>query len=72
MTGELTLTGNVLPIGGLREKTLAAYNAGVSRGIIPHDNEGDLDEIDPVVREKLKFIPVRRADEVLKTALCRK
>ncbi len=72
MTGELTLTGNVLPIGGLREKTLAAYNAGVSRVIIPQDNEGDLDEIDPVVREKLKFIPVRRADEVLKTALCRK
>lgn len=71
MTGEITLRGNVLAIGGLKEKTLAAYNAGVKRVIIPADNEGDLEEIDPIVRESLEFIPVKHADEVLGIALKR-
>lgn len=69
MTGELTLTGRVLPIGGLREKTTAAYSAGVRRVIIPYDNTGDLEEIDPEVRAGLEFIPCKRASEVLALAI---
>ena len=69
MTGEITLRGTVLPIGGLREKTMAAYAAGVKTVLIPADNTGDLEEIDPVARENLTFIPCRRADEVLQAAL---
>ncbi|MBQ7828535.1 MAG: endopeptidase La, partial [Clostridia bacterium] len=69
MTGELTLTGRVLPIGGLREKTTAAYSAGVTRVIIPYDNTGDIEEIDPDVRAGLEFSPCRTAAEVLELAL---
>jgi ATP-dependent Lon protease len=69
MTGEVTLRGNVLPIGGLKEKTMAAYAAGVTTVCIPADNVGDLDEIDPIARENLTFIPCRRASEVLAAAL---
>ncbi len=69
MTGELTLTGRVLPIGGLREKTMAAFSAGVTRVIIPYDNIGDLEEIDREVREKLEFFPCKTAEEVLDIAL---
>ena len=69
MTGELTLTGRVLPIGGLREKTTAAYSAGVTGVIIPYDNQGDIDEIDPDVRAGLVFHPCRTASEVLELAL---
>ncbi|MBE6562118.1 MAG: endopeptidase La [Ruminococcaceae bacterium] len=69
MTGELTLTGRVLPIGGLREKTFAAYKAGVKTVIIPKDNVPDLEEIDKTVREKLEFRPVTKASEVLSIAL---
>ncbi len=72
MTGELTLTGRVLAIGGLKEKTTAAWSAGVTRVIIPYDNRSDLEEIDPIVRQKLLFIPCRDAGEVLREALCRK
>ena len=71
MTGEITLRGNVLAIGGLREKTMAAYAAGVSTVLIPADNVGDLDEIDPAARENLKFIPCRKASDVLNAALAR-
>ena len=70
MTGELTLTGRVLAIGGLKEKTTAAWSAGVTRVIIPYDNRADLEEIDPIVRQNLLFIPCRDAGEVLRTALC--
>ena len=70
MTGELTLTGRVLAIGGLKEKTTAAWSAGVTRVIIPYDNRADLEEIDPVVRQNLLFVPCRDAGEVLRTALC--
>ncbi len=69
MTGEITLHGKVLPIGGLREKTMAAYKAGIKTVILPFDNLPDLVEIDPVVREALDFVPVRTIDEVLKSAL---
>ncbi len=71
MTGEITIRGNVLPIGGLREKTMAAYSAGVRTIIIPADNLKDLHEVDPMVRENVTFIPCRRAHEVLANALVR-
>ena len=71
MTGEVTLRGRVLPIGGLREKTMAAYKNGIRTVLIPAANEPDLAEIDPVVRDALQFIPVRSMDEVLEHALCR-
>ena len=69
MTGEITLRGRVLPIGGLREKTMAAYNAGVKTVLIPADNERDLEDIDPLARKNLTFIPCRVADDVLRNAL---
>lgn len=68
MTGEMTLRGRVLAIGGLKEKTMAAYTAGVKTVLIPKDNERDLDEIDSVARTSLEFILCRTADEVLKNA----
>ncbi len=71
MTGEITLRGNVLPIGGLKEKTMAAYSAGVTTVCIPADNAGDLDEIDPAARESLTFVTCRRAADVLAVALAR-
>ena len=69
MTGEVTLRGNVLAIGGLKEKTMAAYAAGITAVCIPADNMGDLDEVDPIIREHLTFIPCRKASEVLAAAL---
>ena len=71
MTGEVTLTGRVLPIGGLREKTMAAYAAGVGTVLIPKANTGDLDEIDPEARAALRFIPISNVREVLDNALRR-
>ncbi len=70
MTGEVTLRGNALPIGGLREKTMAAYANGIKRVIIPEDNMPNLEDIDPEARENLEFIPVRHVSEVLDIALC--
>ena len=70
MTGEITLRGKVLPIGGLKEKTLAAYRAGISTVLIPEDNMRDLDDIDEEAREHLKFIPCKSADDILREALC--
>ena len=69
MTGEITLRGRVLPIGGLREKTMAALRNGMRTVILPADNMGDLEEIDPDVRSALRFIPVEQVDEVLANAL---
>ncbi|MBR3845482.1 MAG: endopeptidase La [Clostridia bacterium] len=69
MTGEITLRGKVLPIGGLKEKTMAAYNAGVKTVLIPHGNLKDLNEIDPLARESLEFIPCKTLSDVLDIAL---
>lgn len=69
MTGEVTLKGKVLAIGGLKEKTMAAYNAGVKTVLLPKDNLKDLDEIDKKVRESLNFIPCSTVSEVLKNAI---
>ena len=69
MTGEITLTGRVLPIGGLREKTMAAYKHGIKTVYIPKDNVADLEKIDPTVRKSIQFVPVSHADEVLKGVL---
>ena len=69
MTGEITLRGNVLPIGGLKEKVLAAYREGMKTIILPKENERDIEDIPETVREKLEFVPVEHMDEVLATAL---
>lgn len=69
MTGEITLRGRVLPIGGLKEKTMAAYKAGMTTVIIPEQNVPDLDKIDPTVKHKLNFIPVSDFSEVIEVAL---
>ncbi len=71
MTGEITLRGRVLPIGGLREKTMAAMRAGVKTVIIPADNEADLESIDQTVRRALEFVPTDHVDKVLDVALIR-
>ena len=69
MTGEITLRGNVLPIGGLKEKTLAAYREGVHTIVLPQENERDIEDIPDAVRASLEFVPVAHMDEVLKVAL---
>lgn len=69
MTGELTLTGHVLPIGGLREKTTAAWSIGVKRVLIPEANLSDLDEIDQDVRRGLVFVPCKTASDILAEAI---
>jgi ATP-dependent Lon protease len=73
MTGEITLRGNVLPIGGLKEKALAAHRGGIRRVLLPKENENDIEEIPATVRNELELIPVSHVDEVLFEALkCRK
>lgn len=69
MTGEITLRGNVLPIGGLKEKVMAAYREGMHTIILPKENARDIEDIPESVRESLEFVPVEHMDEVLKTAL---
>jgi ATP-dependent Lon protease len=69
MTGEITLTGQVLPIGGIREKSLAAQRAGLKRVILPSENEPDLGELPPETRAALSFVPVDSIEEVLDAAL---
>lgn len=68
MTGEITLRGKVLPIGGLKEKSMAAFKAGVKTVFIPKDNVPDLEEVDKLVRESITFIPVENFTEVLNAA----
>ena len=72
MTGEVTLRGRVLPIGGLKEKLLAALRGGIKTAIIPSENEKDLKEIPQNVKDALKIIPVTNVDEVLKISLTKK
>ena len=69
MTGEISLRGRVLPIGGLKEKTMAALRHGIRTVIIPKDNERDLEEIDQTVRKALHFVIAETVDTVLNTAL---
>jgi ATP-dependent Lon protease len=71
MTGEITLRGRVLPIGGLKEKSLAAHRAGIRTVILPKDNEKDLEDIPDSIRQDLRFILVSHVDQVLKEALSR-
>ncbi|MGH2996400.1 MAG: endopeptidase La, partial [Gaiellaceae bacterium] len=68
MTGEITLTGQVLPIGGVKEKVLAAQRAGISTVILPKENEGDLDDLPADVRKTMRFAPVDSVDEVIEAA----
>ena len=69
MTGEVTLRGRVLPIGGLKEKTISAHRAGLKVVIMPKDNEKDLEDIPKCVKDEMIFIPVSTVDEVLQQAL---
>jgi ATP-dependent Lon protease len=69
MTGEISLRGRVLPIGGLKEKTLAAHRAGIKRVLVPERNKADLDEVPKEVRDELEFVFVSKLDEVLEAAL---
>ena len=69
MTGEITIRGNVLPIGGLKEKLLAAKAAGVRRVVLPMDNSADLEELPDYVKQNLEFVLADHAEMVLKTAL---
>ncbi|MBQ9542414.1 endopeptidase La [Ruminococcus sp.] len=69
MTGEITLTGRVLPIGGLREKTMAAYKAGMKTVVVPEKNRGDLDEVEDIVKENVEFVFAKTIDDVLRAAL---
>ena len=68
MTGEITLTGQVLPIGGLREKSLAAQRAGLKRVVFPQENEPDLDELPPETRAALTFVPADTIEDVFAAA----
>ena len=70
MTGEITLRGKVLPIGGLKEKSLAARRVGITKVIIPKGNEKDLEELPEVVKKEIRFYPVERVEEVFALALC--
>jgi ATP-dependent Lon protease len=69
MTGEITLRGRVLPIGGLKEKVLAAHRAGIKRVIVPERNRGDLDEVPEEIKNELEFVYVSRMDQVIEAAL---
>ena len=69
MTGEISLLGKVLPIGGLKEKTMAAYRAGIKRVIVPEENRADLSEVDERVKENIEFVIVNDMKQVLETAL---
>ena len=72
MTGEITLCGRILPIGGLKEKTMAAMRIGITTVIIPRENEKDLEEIDPTVRSALKFVTTDHVDKILDVAFGRR
>jgi len=72
MTGEITLRGRVLPIGGLKEKLLAAHRGGIKTVLIPEENAKDLVEISETIKKGLEIIPISRMDEVLERALVRK
>jgi len=70
MTGEITLRGKVLPVGGIKEKIIAAKRAGIKKVFLPKENEKDLEEVPEHVKKDLEFVFVERIDEVVKGALC--
>ena len=69
MTGEITIRGRVLPIGGLKEKSMAAYRGGVKTVFIPKDNLADLEDVDSVVKENIEFIAVSNVEEIIEKAI---
>ena len=69
MTGEITLRGRVLPVGGIREKVVAAHRAGIKTFVLPRQNVKDLEEVPDDARKAMNFVPVEMMDEVLKVAL---
>lgn len=69
MTGEITLRGKVLPVGGIKEKVLAAHRAGVRKVILPHRNEADLDDVPEELRREMDFVFADTAEEVIREAL---
>ena len=72
MTGEVTLRGRVLPIGGLKEKSMAAFKNGISTVIIPKGNISDLEKIDSTVKDRIRFVPVEKMDDVLPVVIKRR
>ena len=69
MTGEISLRGNILPVGGIKEKVLAAHRMGISTILLPKDNKPDLDELPEQVRNDIRFVLISKADDALKEAL---
>ena len=69
MTGELTLKGNILPVGGIKEKVLAAHRAGVGKVLLPVENKPDIDEIPEKIRNKMEFVLINRIEDALKEVL---
>ena len=69
MTGEITLRGKVLPVGGIKEKVLAAHRAGIKKILLPRENESDIDEIPENVRQQLTFVLLDTVDDALREAL---
>ena len=69
MTGEVTLRGRVLPVGGIKEKVLAAHRAGVKKVLLPAENERDIDDIPETVRSQLEFILLKDVDDALREVL---
>ena len=72
MTGEITLRGKVLPVGGIREKVLAAHRAGIRKVLLPKENERDIDDIPEKVRKKMEFVLIENVDDALREVLVRK
>ncbi len=69
MTGEITLRGNILPVGGIREKVLAAHRAGIKKVLLPYENEKDIDEIPEKVKKQMNFILIKTVDDALKQVM---
>jgi ATP-dependent Lon protease len=69
MTGEISLRGAVLPVGGIKEKVLAAHRAGIKRVILPKENLKDLDDVPDDVKDEMKFIPVETVEDVIKETI---
>jgi len=69
MTGEITLRGKILPVGGIKEKVLAAHRAGIKKVILPKENEKDIEEVPQEIKEELQFIWVKHIDQALKVTL---